>query len=254
MSAGEPKLLTINSQDKDLSSVSNSDFTIECQEKYLLQSITRIVIVDAVVPNLFSNINVDNNRLDFREVAGLIDYQIFIPVGQYNISQLITVLTTEIDALITGSNVPTITLNPVTNKLEISMSLVGLEILPASTISEVIGQKPGQIVLPTGLITYLPRVINLSGLPIVYIHSKALSSGHGIDAGSGITNCVVAIPMANTPYGAYTQLLPKDLAVSEIVYDTPRNITSLDIRLRDSQGKILDIENLHMTLLVKLFF
>jgi hypothetical protein len=65
---------------------------------------------------------------------------------------------------------------------------------------------------------------------------------------------VVAIPMANTPYGAYTQLLPKDLAVSEIVYDTPRNITSLDIRLRDSQGKILDIENLHMTLLVKLFF
>jgi len=64
----------------------------------------------------------------------------------------------------------------------------------------------------------------------------------------------VAVPLNEAPYGSYATLLPKDLAVSEIVYDSPRNITTLDIRLRDSQGKLLDIENMHITLVVKIYF
>ena len=102
--------------------------------------------------------------------------------------------------------------------------------------------------------TLLPRIVNLSGVPIVYVHSRVLSSSYGIDAGKGLNNLVVAVPLNEAPFGSYATLLPKDLAVSEIVYDSPRNITSLDIRLRDSQGKILDIGNLHMTLIVKLYF
>ena len=102
--------------------------------------------------------------------------------------------------------------------------------------------------------TLLPRVVNLSGLPIVYLHSKSLSSSYGIDAGKGLTNLVVAIPLNEAPYGSYATLMPKDLAVSEIVYDSARNITNIDIRLRDSQGKLLDIENMHITLVVKLYF
>ncbi len=43
--AGLPKLLVINSKDKDVGSVSNSDFEIQAQEKYLLQGISRLVII-----------------------------------------------------------------------------------------------------------------------------------------------------------------------------------------------------------------
>ena len=148
----------------------------------------------------------------------------------------------------------TITLDPITNKLIINMSVTGLIILGNSTIAEVIGTIPGQDAVNVGLQTLLPRIVNLSGLPVVYIHSKALSSSYGIDAGKGLTNLVVAVPLNEAPYGSYATLLPKDLSVSEIVYDSPRNITTLDIRLRDSQGKLLDIENMHITLVVKIYF
>lgn len=251
--AGLPKLLVINSKDKDVGSNSNSDFTIQTQEKYLLQGISRIVIVEATVPNLFANINNDNNMFDFKEEGGP-SLQTFIPVGQYNVTQLITALETEIVSLVTVGNIPTITLDPITNKLIINMSVTGLRILGNSTIAEVIGLIPGQYVLNVGLQTIMPRIVNLSGLPVVYIHSKALSSSYGIDAGKGLTNLVVPVPLNEAPYGSYATLLPKDLAVSEIVYDSPRNITTLDIRLRDSQGKLLDIENMHITLVVKIYF
>ena len=251
--SGLPKLLVINSKDKDVGSVSNSNFEIQAQEKYLLQGISRIVIVEATVPNLFTNINEDNNILDFKEVGGPL-LQAFLPIGQYNVTQLISALETEIESLVTVGNVPTITLDPITNKLIINMSATGLIIFGNSTIAEVIGLIPGQDLLNVALQTLLPRVVNLSGLPVVYLHSKALSSSYGIDAGKGLTNLVVAIPLNEAPYGSYATLLPKDLAVSEIVYDSTRNITNIDIRLRDSQGKILDIENMHITLVVKLYF
>ena len=89
--SGLPKLLVINSKDKEVGSNSNSDFTIQAQEKYLLQGISRIVIVEATVPNLFTNINDDNNILDFKEAGGPI-LQAFLPVGQYNVTQLISAL------------------------------------------------------------------------------------------------------------------------------------------------------------------
>jgi hypothetical protein len=251
--SGLPKLLVINSKDKDVGSISNSDFEIQAQEKYLLQGISRIVIVEATVPNLFANINEDNNILDFKEAGGPL-LQAFLPVGQYNVSQLISALESEIVSLVTIGNVPTITLDQITNKLIINMSVTGLIILGKSTIAEVIGTIPDQDVVNVGLQTLLPRIVNLSGLPVVYLHSKALSSSYGIDAGKGLTNLVVAIPLNDAPYGSYATLLPKDLAVSEIVYDSPRNITTLDIRLRDSQGKLLDIENMHITLVVKIYF
>ena len=251
--SGLPKLLVINSKDKDVGSVSNSNFEIQAQEKYLLQGISRIVIVEATVPNLFTNINEDNNILDFKEVGGPL-LQAFLPIGQYNVTQLISALETEIESLVTVGNVPTITLDPITNKLIINMSATGLIIFGNSTIAEVIGLIPGQDLLNVALQTLLPRVVNLSGLPVVYLHSKALSSSYGIDAGKGLTNLVVAIPLNEASYGSYATLLPKDLAVSEIVYDSTRNITNIDIRLRDSQGKILDIENMHITLVVKLYF
>ena len=251
--AGLPKLLVINSKDKDVGSNSNSDFTIQTQEKYLLQGISRIVIVEATVPNLFANINDDNNILDFKEAGGPL-LQAFIPVGQYNVTQLITALESEIQTLASVGNVPTITLNPITNKLIINMSATGLVIFGDSTIAEVIGLIPGQDLLNVGLQTSLSRIVNLSGLPVVYIHSRALSSSYGIDAGKGLTNLVVSVPLNDAPYGSYATLLPKDLSVSEIVYDSTRNITNIDIRLRDSQGKLLDIDNMHITLVVKLYF
>ncbi len=252
--AGLPKLLVINSKDKDVGSVSNSDFEIQAQEKYLLQGISRLVIVECTVPNVYTNINDDNNILEFKEAPAGPLLQAFIPVGQYNVTQLISALETEIQALATVGNTPTITLDPITNKLVINMALTGIILLNKSTIAEVIGMIPDQDVVNVGLQTSLPRIVNLSGLPIVYVHSKALSSSYGIDAGKGLTNLVVAVPLNDAPFGAYATLLPKDLAVSEIVYESPRNITNIDIRLRDSQGKLLDIQNMHMTLIVKLYF
>jgi len=101
MSGSKEKLVSISSYDR--SSGTTSEFEVDLKERYSTQTVKRVILVQAQVPNLFPNIRSDylqNNELVLEE-KGQAPVTIQVPQGQYTISQLSATLQTLIDAVLT---------------------------------------------------------------------------------------------------------------------------------------------------------
>ena len=109
--------------------------------------------------------------------------------------------------------------------------------------------------ITTGPLVYtMPYPPDLSGINSVYIHSEALSDGSGIDSSKGIINLVDSISLHNIPYGTFAYKQTTDASLSTISYTMPRNLNVIDIRLRDREGKILNIGTKKLTLVIKMYY
>lgn len=253
------KRVVISSDDKDRDSVSNSNFKVTLKERYATQAIDRISIAEIIVPNAFYNISDGsadagngpaNNELILEQKVGLPLY-ITIPMGQYNVIQFIATLQANINLAIVGDSV-VITRNDITNLLTFTF-LIGTYIFSGlSSIAPVIGFINSVINGP--LIYIMPYPPDLSGINSVYIHSEALSDGSGIDANKGIINLVDSVSLHNVPYGTFAYKQTTDDVFALINYTMPRNLNVIDIRLRDREGKILNIGTKRLTLVIKMYY
>ena len=256
------KYVVISSDDKDIDSVSNSNFRVTLRERYATQSIDRIIIRECIVPNAFYNISdgdpikgngPSNNHLtiDSPILAGPTSFD--LTAGQYNILQLIAALQAKMNITLTpiGSTV-TITRDDITNLL--TFTFIGANVftfLGTSTMAPVLGFKGNLVQVGTSII--IPDPPDLSGINSVYIHSEALSDGSGIDASKGIINLVESVSMATTAYGTFSYKQNSDTELCSINYTMPKNLNVIDIRLRDREGNLLNIGTKRLTLMVKMY-
>ncbi len=254
------KICVISSDDKDISSISNSNFFVNLKEKYATQSVDRIAVMETIVPNAFYNISdgsttkgngPENNTL-ILSATGMGTLNFVLPAGQYNILQLIASLQTLINAQLTplGRTV-TITRDEITNLLTFSF-LGGVSILfkKESTMAHVLGFATDL----NGTLVTMTEPPDLSGINSVYIHSEALSDGSGIDASKGIINLVDCVSLHNVPYGTFSYKQTTDASFSTIAYTIPRNLNRIDIRLRDREGNLLNIGTKRLTLVIKVYY
>ena len=257
------KYVVISSDDKDIDSVSNSNFRVTLRERYATQSIDRIIIRECIVPNAFYNISdgdpikgngPSNNHLtiDSPILAGPTSFD--LTAGQYNILQLIAALQAKMNITLTpiGSTV-TITRDDITNLL--TFTFIGANVftfLGTSTMAPVLGFKGNLVQVGTSII--IPDPPDLSGINSVYIHSEALSDGSGIDASKGIINLVESVSMATTAYGTFSYKQNSDTELCSINYTMPKNLNVIDIRLRDREGNLLNIGTKRLTLMVKMYY
>jgi hypothetical protein len=257
------KYVVISSDDKDVGSISNSNFKVTLRERYATQSIDRIIIKECIVPNAFYNISdgdpVKGNGpandiliLDSPAFGGPTSF--FINAGQYNILQLIAALQAKMNITLTplGSTV-TITRDDITNLL--TFTFIGANVftfLGNSPMAPVLGFKGDLVQVGTSII--MPDPPDLSGINSVYIHSEALSDGSGIDASKGIINLVESVSMATTAYGTFAYKQNSDTELCTINYTMPRNLNVIDIRLRDREGNLLSIGTKRLTLMVKMYY
>ena len=194
------KYVVISSDDKDIDSVSNSNFRVTLKERYATQSIDRIIVREVIVPNAFYNISdgdsikgngPSNNILTINSpiLGGPTSFD--ITAGQYNILQFIAALQAKMNITLTpiGSTV-TITRDDITNLL--TFTFIGANVftfLGTSPMAPVLGFKGDIVQVGTSII--IPDPPDLSGINSVYIHSEALSDGSGIDASKGIINYII---------------------------------------------------------------
>jgi len=257
------KYVVISSDDKDPDSISNSNFRVTLRERYASQSIDRVIIREAIVPNAFYNIsdgdpikgNGPSNNILILNSTGLgAPTSFFINAGQYNILQLMTTLQAKMNITLTplGSTV-TITRDDITNLL--TFTFIGSDVftfLGTSPMAPVIGFKGDIVQVGTSVI--IPDPPDLSGINSVYIHSEALSDGSGIDASKGIINLIESVSMATTAYGTFAYKQNSDTELCTINYTMPRNLNVIDIRLRDREGNLLNIGTKRLTLMVKMYY
>jgi hypothetical protein len=259
------KYVVISSDDKDIDSVSNSNFRVTLKERYATQSIDRIIIKEVIVPNAFYNISDGdsvkgngpaNNILLIESSETKTQISVSIPAGQYNILQLMATLQSAINtqiAPLTASVV--ITRDDITNLLSFTFTTTGVfTFLDISPMAPVLGFKSNISYTPTTLTITMPDPPDLSGINSVYIHSEALSDGSGIDASKGIINLVESVSMATTAYGTFAYKQNSDTELCTINYTMPKNLNVIDIRLRDREGNLLSIGTKRLTLMVKMYY
>jgi hypothetical protein len=252
------KLVTISSSDKNIDlSESNSDFTVILNERNLSQGVNRILIKECTVPNVFPNIRGPDYRSNQNNIFIIndgVDIPVIVPEGQYVIStlgtpppnDLLTVLKNLIDAAITPTTV-TITLNPITNKLNFTFS-AGTYNFVDSTFS-LLNDSLGIIgPLPAPAIS-----IDAQSLPD-FIHSKDIADLNGVDAGFGLISLAEPVSLVDSPYGSYAYKKNDDDELAAIVYEQPRNLSSIRIVLRDEKGNKLDIGTHEINLVFKAYF
>ena len=263
------KLITISSTDKDIHlSESNSDFTVVLRERNGTQGIKRIMIKECTVPNVFPNIRSETygssqNNLLIIEDNLLTQFNIVLPEGQYVINSadpvvdFATNLKTVIDVAIAGDSV-TIVFNELTNKLEFTFtnpSTNTYKILDASNIGSSMARPIGiSVTSPTyGTVINSDSMPYLNGYQNVYIHSRDLADLNGIDASFGLISLTEPVSLSNTRYGSYAYKQNNDHELAMILYEQPRNLSTVRIVLRDEAGNKLPIGVHDMNIVFKAF-
>lgn len=243
------KFIVVNSKDRNLllGGQTNSDFTVSYKDNDL-QQVLKCIVKDVFIPNQFYNINENNNQLRILGGNMGLPEDITITPGQYNIDQLIDALKTAIDNELVTDSV-TITKNTITNILTLTTS--ANLVITLSSLCPVLGITQSL----NGTVNVAQVPWNLNDLQFVQVHSNAVGSAHGIDASRGIISLIETVPLTETPFGAVAHRQNNDDVLSEILYDQPRNMFNIDIRLRDQDGVLLSLpENHNCTVILKIYF
>ena len=106
---------------------------------------------------------------------------------------------------------------------------------------------------PPAANTYVSEgTIDLTGVHNVHLCSNALAAGHGVDAQSNERDLIVVVPVT-TPYGVMNYWRSNQHLLSFVDYDRPRPMNSVDIRLTDHHGRVLELPSnseVHVELMV----
>ena len=247
------KLITISSDDKDADSNSNSDFFVSLKERFYTQQIQRILIKEITVPNCFYNLSdgvnngKQNNVLNYFDINNPLTFT--ITPAQYNIDQYITAL---IAGFLSNGIIVVITQDDLTQKLIFTFAN-DTTLDSKSSMAPVLGITNSFTCL-AGVPTSPQFTPDLSGINAVNIHSSALAEAHGIDANTGLISLVERVSLHDIPFGSFGYKMNNDSDLATIFYEQPRNLNRIDIRLRDTQGKILNIGTKKFTMVIKCYF
>lgn len=252
------KLIIISSDDKDPSeSESNSSFTVNLKETYNTQNIGRILVKSIQVPNVFYNIRGNNsapgsgsvnNVFTFRE--GAVTFNAVVPEGQYILNDYVFALQTAIN-LVSGGAV-TVTVDPTTNRI-VFTDTVPITILPVSS-GNAAGDVCGILTEQTGLSVTADALPDLSGIDMVFLHSRDVSSNFSIDGDAGMISAFEGVSLHDTQFGANAYYQSNDVIGSEITYDKAINLSRIRIVLRDNLGNKLNIGTSKLIVIFKVWF
>ena len=251
------KIIIVNSKDK--SEGNNTDFVVNFNDSSV-QQVSKVLVKDVFIPNLFYNVNERNNVLFFKQNAEAIK-SIILPLGQYNVDTLASDLKAQLESQLVFGTVVDITRSNITYKYTFTFSGA---VSPAnnqvifyqdtSTVRDVIGLL--QTTSPASNIIVMDTVFNLKGVEIVQVHSPEIGEMHGLDAGAtGYISLLETVSLATTPFGSVAHRQNNDDELAMILYEQPKNLSIVKIVLRDEQGVKLTLpDNAHVSVMLKIFF
>lgn len=246
------QLLRISSKDRDKDqSLSSSSFKISFNNASNLQSIKRIVVKTVTIPNSFYNINEFNRTFTYK-TDEITFVSVTIPSGQYNIEDFITAFNLSLAGI--GM---TASLNTVTGKLQYvnTTTIRYLNQEDGNAMADVLGIKTSATENVSSYSSeHLP---NLSGTSEVYVVSNVLSDNSNMINKSLLSLPVLVCVPITSSFGSLTHYYANDSLLEEVVYYSQRlgkNIQSVDIKLIDRNGNLLDLQGLEFEMILRVYF
>lgn len=240
------KYLRIDSSDRDKNSPltkSKSNFLVNLKERSETQRVKSVKIHQIWCPNVFYNVRSGINNVINITQDSEVATDITIPQGQYTITTFMVAAKTAIDAKMAGGSVVTITQDADTQLLTLAFSggtnpNTALNVTDANSEAWcVFGVQTTSAEAASHTATSAP---NLRGLSQVFLHSKTLNNFGTYDGDSGAISMFSAVSFHDTPFGGMGYYQSTNDDTDLIVYDKPRNLSSVQIKLRDSVGNVLD--------------
>ena len=227
------KVIVINSNDRV--SGTASDFTVQLKDDIYSQNIFAIGIQQISIPNTVYNINSLNNTFQIKRTVDINFTTYIIPQGQYTVGELLSYLNATI--LLSGGAIFTASQTPITFKIRFNVDLPGYSF--KGSLGDAVGFLSDTTYTIAGSVFDMPFLPNLVGADVISVHSRKLAENRGIDSDSGAINLIDVVSMSGCGFGSYCvkRFDPEML----IAFDSPRNLSTIDIRLRLNQGDIIDI-------------
>lgn len=248
---------------KDSTSVFSVDIPsgVEC-----LTNVLAIQLISATIPTSFYNIDTYNlsrtdPKLEFYYNGGFIS--LTIPRGQYIIvsdrttipmpaNDLLTVIETQFLAE-TGSTI-TWSFDAVTNKLSIIHASNTLEIKQNNLLDFNIWEKLGFQKAQGASLTLTGNTLpNISGPQELFLHVNQLSNNTiDLDSENGIS--LIGNVFIDSPFGSTNHYQIASSTANLIKYSTHRTISFLDVRVRDSRGRLIDLNDQDFTFIIRSYY
>lgn len=249
------KTIFLSSDDKAISTDSNSSFYVNLDEKTLTQGCYAASVKEISVPNSEYNVRssgAQNNILLFQE-NGQPDAQVVIPEGQYTISTFMAAIQSGMNAVLVSGTVA-VSQNSLTQKIE--MVYTGTSaIMYNKDDGNLLADSMGVFTTSADTANYTADYPpNLSGYQLLNVHCKQISRNGSMASSSGLINAIETISFHNTPYGAYANRTNDSDTFNINLYDTVNNIQRLDIRVRDLQGNLIDIGTKKVYITLRCYF
>ena len=230
------------------------------------QNVLAIQMISASIPSSFYN--VDTFDLDDNVDPTLEFYyngvftSLTIPRGQYVIisdrsaspfpaNDLLSIIENEFNT-VTGSTI-TFSYDTVKTKLSLTHATNTLEI-KQNNIDNNLWYKLGFLKTQGPTTTIVADSLpNLSGVQQLFIHINQLSNNSiDLDRENGIS--LVGSVLVTAPYGAFNNYEIKSSSANMIKYNNKRDISFLDVRLRDSRGRLINLNNQDWHVIVKSYY
>ena len=252
--------LRISNMDRLPQSASPSNFKVDINNNSEIQQTLEMYIHSITIPNVFYNIDTHNNSLTFqaRSLGGATTIQptITITPGFYSTAQLLIALKTEMDlALVPVAGTIDFTQDANTNLISFTTTnLDGVGLFPSldsTTIGDPIGLLTDIASYATsGTFDVMPA---LQGETMLYLHSKDLMpSKTQLTDGLSVSS-FASIPVS-VPFLGIQQYTPSTLETNKIIMNTQTDVSSLNIRLRAQDGRILTLgANQEMIIIFKVY-
>jgi hypothetical protein len=231
-----------------------SAFTCTCSNEPNLSSVTHIYVDSVSLPNVFYNITSDNNTWEF--LYNVSTVSVTVDPGFYSANQLIGVLKSLIDPIISPDTI-TLTLNQFTSKITAVFSnplatIQTIETNPNSKMSPNLGITSDS---PSNVDTFTFQDIpDLSGPRMIFLHCQDICGSKTTITENFNVSTFCSIPV-EVPYLSNIHYKSTSSRFDLIHQRDGKNLTKLDIRIRDSRGKILELGNNHeMVIVLKVFY
>lgn len=240
--------IIINSKYRTADSRSTSDFTYSLGASLEVDSIT---IKNISIPHVQYNIESYNNTLVVND--GVTSNTLTIPIGQYDINQLMNEISSQLTTLY-GTAV-LLTLDPISKKIVITttQSFRISRVEASSPLSKYIGIPYGTSYYPllaTAGFT-LPEIAQLQGPNNYLLASNVLSQGLGSILTDGKSVPIIMPIPIDVEYGQIQQYESNDYELNTKRYSRLQNIQNIDIRIYDDDLNIVDLHGQDIEIVIK---
>ena len=247
-------LIYINSDERTPESKSTSDFTVSFGNNNKLSRVRNFFIKSISIPNVSYNVYVASPEYNVPKV-NVFTYSsgsITVAPGFYNMTQLITAITSNALAIADGMS---ISVNPFTGMLTFTTTnpVSYFNLTGGNSMARLLGIDISSVA--PGLSFTATNLPDLSGINNVFVSSNALS-GSATQMIQLRTNkpYIIDIPINNAQHGFYLNYETQHFELDEISASSYFNLNTIDIQLYGPYGRLIDLHGLPFNMTIRAFY